>query len=286
MFNSASSDNDTSVDSKNNELIEALSSFGLFALVASGNLFKDERTFKILYNKFIMEKYSTTLMEESNLNNICSRAVHNNINLYQHPLWSEFLDARFEAGFKDHRILYQAFRSRDHYINYYLAWKQDVNWMQVYNAYFSMQKDSGYVTEPFHNALNKYFAQNPLCARISIEADLFDAETKPDSYVRTAMYVAYIRAGFLDKKKARKIRSESSEYTSMRCVDFLLEVSEENPSLYPNIDELLFQFIDTRHETVQTTIASRAPYRLLYAFVGFESKEAKRILEKRMQSGT
>lgn len=277
---------DSSIDiTTDSGLIDSLSWIGFSSLIRYTNLFKDAELSKVMFSKHTMEKYSEILSEQNNLSIICQKAHRNKINLYQHPVWTDFLDAQFEAGVSNNNTAYEAFRTQEHYINYYLEWKQDVNWMEIYNLYFTRQKNSSYLTQPFTNALSKYFSQNPLCARISVEADLFDADQKPDSNVRTEMYCAYIKAGFLDKKKARKIRSESSEYTSMKSIACLIEVAEDNPNLYPNIDEMLLQFSDTKHHSVQEVIASRAPFRLLYAFVGFESNHAKRTLEQRMQNG-
>jgi hypothetical protein len=181
--------------------------------------------------------------------------------------------------------VYEAYRSQDHYINFYLGWKGDVDWMQIYNLYFSKQKSNGYITAPFVRSMESYFKQNPLCARASIENDLFDATSKPDANVRSEMYIQYIKAGYLDKKKARKIRSESSEYASSKALIALLDLHDENPSIYPNIDDLLLQFTDTKYSSVQETLAARAPFRILYAFVGFDSRYAKSMLEQRMQNG-
>lgn len=277
---------DNSIDTTTDGgLINSLSWFGISAIIKNSYLFKDSKYSNIMFNKYIVNTYSEILSNEDNLNIICSKAANENINLYQHPVWTDFLNTQFETGLKNPALVYGAFRDSNHYLNYLLKWKQDVDWMEVYNLYFARQKNISYVSQSFSYVLRKYFANNPLCARISIEADLFEAEQKPDSNVRTEMYAAYIEAGFLDKKKARKIRSETSEYTSMRSVMFLTDIAESNPKLYPNIDELLLQFSDTKHYSVQEIIANRAPFRILYAFVGFESKEAKRILENRMQNG-
>jgi len=266
-------------------LLNALSWFGITTLIRSSNLFKDSRFSKIIFNQYVVDTYSEILTDPDNLSGICHKAAHSGIDLYRHPIWNKFLDTQFEAGLKNDNIIYQALRNSDNYMNYLLHWKKDVDWMEIYNLYFEKQKFHSYVTVPFVNTLNKYFEHNPICARISIEADLFEAESKPDSNVRTEMYIAYIKSGFLDRKKARKIRSESSEYASMKAVSFLMEFAEANPKLYPNIDELLLQFSDTKYDSVQEVIAYHAPYRILCAFVGFESKRAKKILEERMQNG-
>jgi len=280
---------DTSVNLATDDgMLDYLGWFGLQFLIRQTNLFTGDNL-KLILSKTTVEKYSKFLADPGNLTIVCARAKRSNINLYSYPIWADFLDECYKAsiipGNKNRDVVYEAFSTEDHFINYYLDWKSDVDWMDIYNLYYSKQKNSSYVSRPFAKCLEKYFAQNPLCARISIEADLFDAEHKPDASVRTEMYKAYILAGLLNKKKARKIRSESSEYTSMSAVGFLMNAAENNPLLYPNIDELLLQFSDTKHASVQDSIANGAPFRILYAFVGFDSNNAKRTIEKRMQNG-
>lgn len=281
---------DTSVNLATDDgMLDYLTWYGMQFLIRQSNLFVGDNL-RLMLSKTTVEKYSKFLSDPGNLTIVCARAKRSNINLCNYPIWAAFLDDCYKTSIapgdnKVRDVVYEAFSTEDHFINYYLDWKSDVDWMDIYNLYYSKQKRSSYVSRPFAKCLEKYFAQNPLCARISIEADLFDAEHKPDASVRTEMYKAYISAGLLTKKKARKIRSESSEYTSMSAVAFLMKAAEDNPLLYPNIDELLLQFSDTKHASVQEAIAKGAPFKILYAFVGFDDLHSKRTIEQRMQNG-
>lgn len=277
---------DTSLDVHTiSGLRDNLAWIGLSSIIRSRDIFRDPNLSKLMLSEHIIQKYSELISEQSYLNIICSKAFRNKVNLYQHPTWTNFLDKMFASGLKEREIIFQACRGEDHYINYYLDWNKDVDWMEIYSLYSQAQKVTNYLTQPFIKALNKFFETNPLCARTTIEMDLFESDTKPEVGVRGEMYCAYIKAGFLDKKKARKIRSEPSEAVSAKALGCLIDVATENPNLYPNYYEMILQFTDTKHHAVQYLLADKAPYSLLYAFVGFDSSHAKNIIERRMQNG-
>jgi hypothetical protein len=278
---------DNSLDVKTETgLITALAWIGMSSLIRNNrDLFKDQNLYKIMMNPFTLEKFYELFSSEDAFNIICLKAFRNKINLFNHPTWHDLLKKKFEDGIKDPSIVQQAYRSDEHYINFYLGWNNDVDWMEIYTLYLQHQKKCGYVTVPFIKSLDNFFRTNPLCARTKIEEDLFESDSKPDAYIRAEMYRAYIRAGFLDKKKARKIRSETSESVSASALNHLFSVVEENPGLYPNYTDMILQFTDTKYHSVQQILAERAPYNLLYAFVGFDDRHSKNLIERRMQNG-
>jgi hypothetical protein len=268
------------------DLLNRMASIGIVRLCSDFRCIKREEASAILSSEKLLERYKHVFTQAPHLlTNICWESTRYKINLYNTGAWKSFLDESFATLIKDGVFVSEALRTEQNFLNIYASWNENVNWMKVYNSYFSRQKSNSYVSNPFIKTLSEYFRTNPLCARSSIDVDLFEATSKPDANVRSEMYKAYISAGFLDKKKARKIRSETSEWASNNAVKHLLEISAANQSLYPNIDDLILQFADTRHQSVQETIAQLAPFRILYAFVGFDSRYAKSYLEQRMQNG-
>lgn len=278
-------DDSLNLDSSS-DLLEVAAWHGIARLSGYGTLFSNPVYRDVILSEFITKKYAPLFKENTTLlTYIFNKADKSGYNLCDHPSWSEFLEEMYQFAITNGQVIYEASRASDHFLNYYLKWNKNVDWMEVYNLYFAKQKFSSYICEPFSNSIRKYLETNPLCAKISIEAELFESDDKPDSVVRGEMYVAYINAGFLDKKRARKIRSESSEFASNKGVNALLDIANNNPALYPNFSELILQFSDTKYPEVQNSIATKAPYNLLYAFVGFDSSYAKQKIEKRMQDG-
>jgi len=268
------------------DLLNRMASIGIVRLCGDFKSINKEEIASILSSEKLVEKYKHVFTQAPHLlTNICSESARYKINLYKINAWKSFLDESFATLIKDPLFVIDAIRSEQNFINIYASWNESVNWMKIYDGYFDRQGQSSYVSIPFIKTLKEYFRTNPLCARNSIDVDLFEATSKPDANVRAEMYKAYISAGFLSKKKARKIRSETSEWASNSAVKHLLEMNEENTSLYPNIDDLILQFSDTKYQSVQETIAKLAPFRIIYAFVGFDSQHAKRYIEKRMQDG-
>lgn len=120
----------------------------------------------------------------------------------------------------------------------------------------------------------EFFKEDPEAGR----EIMYNVEFKTyKSELRTSLYCSYIKAGLVDKKIARRIRSDGSEYTSNAAIKCFLE----NMDLYQNPKEILTQFVDIKHESAQTTLAQKAPDYLVPYMMGFESYYAKKHLELR-----
>ena len=270
----------------NQELLSRLAYIGFSKICGSFHHIGIEQSIRVFSSPFIVEKYGHIFKQTpSLLTALCYESNRHGLILYKMPVWKVFLDDMYETLSEDRAFLSDAIRNESNFLNIYSKWKEGVSWMNIYNKFIKIQKCSSYISPPFTNMLGEYFRTNPLCARMSIDTDLFEATSKPEANVRAEMYKAYISAGFLDKKKARKIRSETSEWASCEALKHLLALHNSNPTIYPNIDDLVLQFTDTKYHSVQEAIAQNAPFRILYAFVGFDSVFAKRHLEKRMQNG-
>lgn len=124
---------------------------------------------------------------------------------------------------------------------------------------------------------SRFFAESPEAAKSFMHSSSFKERDRHD---RTAYYSAYIKSGLLDKKTARRIRSDSSSKTSCMAVRALLD----NLELYKNQRELLTQFVDTRHADVQQVLASYAPDYMVPFMMSFDDYWAKKTLEQRAEA--
>ena len=95
--------------------------------------------------------------------------------------------------------------------------------------------------------------------------------------VRSVVYKELIAQGLLTKSYARKLRSEASSKASCAALNCLVK----NEELYSNYDELITQFMDTRHEDVAGILASNAPIHMLSFLLGSDFYWAKSTAERR-----
>ncbi len=108
----------------------------------------------------------------------------------------------------------------------------------------------------------------------------FDEFKHKTPFARGQAYSVFIKHGLLNKKTARKIRSEQSSQACMIAVETFF--TPEIYSLYKNTEEILSTFQDVRHENVQDVIARLAPDDSIWRFVSFSSYRAKETLKRRM----
>jgi len=95
--------------------------------------------------------------------------------------------------------------------------------------------------------------------------------------VRAQLYSALSKSGLLTKKQARKMRSDPSSHSSLSGLTSLIA----NSDLYPNYDELLTQFMDTRYEDVAHKLAKSSPIHMISFLLGSEFYWAKSVAEER-----
>lgn len=132
--------------------------------------------------------------------------------------------------------------------------------------------------------VNSLAENNPLSLKLFVESNLFKKgkfdRAKPA--VRGLLYRRYVEQGFLTTKTARKIRSDSSGEASQAGVTALLEGGTE---AYPNQEELLLCFTDSRHECVVEYLARSLPIHLISSLLGTDFTYAKSTIERRMING-
>lgn len=96
--------------------------------------------------------------------------------------------------------------------------------------------------------------------------------------IRGSLYTLYISRGLLERKTARKIRSEQSSAASEKGVEAFLYSYEK----YKNAEELLALFQDSKHVDVQRLITRKAPANTLWRFVSFSDYMCVQYLKERM----
>ncbi len=95
---------------------------------------------------------------------------------------------------------------------------------------------------------------------------------------RGSLYALYISRGLLERKTARKIRSEQSSAASEKGMEAFLHSYEK----YKNAEELLALFQDSKHVDVQRLITRKAPANTLWRFVSFSDHMCVQYLKERM----
>jgi len=100
--------------------------------------------------------------------------------------------------------------------------------------------------------------------------------------MRMVVYVEVIRAGLLEEKIARRIRSDSSERVSSAAIEQLFKSLDQ----YDKPDELVAQFFDTKYERVELELVSKSPDEYLPFLAGVKGSRAKYLLEEKMSKAS
>lgn len=98
---------------------------------------------------------------------------------------------------------------------------------------------------------------------------------------RRNLYIKLVKSGKLDKKIARRVRSESSSRNSFLVLGTIFHSRD----LYKDDDfqDLISQFSDTPYSDVAKFIAINVPSELIPFLMGLGDSQAKMILDKRLQ---
>lgn len=97
--------------------------------------------------------------------------------------------------------------------------------------------------------------------------------------VRLPIFKGLIKSGKLDKKTARKIRSDASEYVSEACITFLFD----HQNLYDakSFKTLFLQFGDSNYYSVRRYLAEHVPANEIMCLMGTNCSSTKQILQRR-----
>jgi hypothetical protein len=153
------------------------------------------------------------------------------------------------------------------------------NWKTMFFGLWQQQCHVSYVRPTFMYCVDELI-KSDRDAFISFSKDnvFWCKDAKPAHIVRSRIYSKYIEAGALDKKTARKIRSDGSEDASHLGLKALIN----NLDLYQNSDELLLQFTDSKYESVIILLVDSLPEYLLTSVMGTNFHYARRRLDQRL----
>ena len=164
-----------------------------------------------------------------------------------------------------------------------LELNDDLDTFEIFEVLYSHVLNRNWVDARYEKILNRLVEESPISLKLFVESNLFKKgkydRSKPA--VRGSLYAEYIKAGFLTKKTARKIRSDSSSEASLAGVQALIQ-SED---VYDSHEDLLLCFTDSRHEYVVAELAASLPLYLISSLLGTDFAYAKRIIENRMTNG-
>jgi hypothetical protein len=269
------------------ELYLALEDIGISRLFDVNNKFRGESTRRLFTSSAFINNYRDTISRHEFMERLVKDAAHNGFNLYSIPEYKEIIDEKFKQIEEKRYDLQLLMNDNDHIVDC-IKWKDDIDYKALYKVIAPLQFNQiykGYLRRFTSLILNGYINKDPVSAKNDLDEILWNSDNSFSPHVRSSLYAMYINAGFLDEKKARKMRSDSSEMASTYAIDALFRVFNTNPNLYQNKEKLLLQFADSRYTDVQYCLASNAPFDMLGSFVGFTSVKARNCLEARINKG-
>ena len=260
-------------------------------LLAKGLVTKTEINFDSLIKEHpvVIEKYLMDITDPQTLKIIIEYFHRHHPERFLNEKWKERLLSSFSKFDYDEVI---NFSTRGNYIKTWV----DTDLIEIYFSILDAYKKEGFFTKTWEEIQNNFnlLIHRPYSTEIIshlapkfIEEDqvravefLHSTSFKDIFYdFRKYYYKSFIECGLLDKKIARRIRSESSEYTASFAISALLN----NLFKYNDAKELLTQFTDIKHWDCQFLLASKAPSYMVPYMMAFESPGAKAMLEKRLK---
>lgn len=135
-------------------------------------------------------------------------------------------------------------------------------------------KNKGYVGVYFLKFSDYAFEKDPKYAINLLHNTDFK---KYPSDTRASLYASFVKAGLLDKKVTRRIRSDASERASLIGIKTLIEHSDKYDA-----KPLFLQLVDIKHSYCQQRLAHYAPDNVVPFLMGFTDQIAKKTIEKRL----
>lgn len=99
---------------------------------------------------------------------------------------------------------------------------------------------------------------------------------------RLAFYNEAINCGLLNKKIARKIRSDQSENTSLQAISLMISKQKNEPGFA----EVLSQVVDTNHSVIAKYLADNLDFKYLPFMAGTIHSRAREIVANRMMQNS
>ena len=213
--------------------------------------------------------------------------VEEEVDLYREgDFWGALLEEMASLSGDDEQIIRGKANDiiREGDCEYLLAAKliPDFDWKEMYNEV--VMKTSyyrGWFPPQLSCITNNMIEQDSQYFIDSMAEKVFNSKVspKPNCTFRGSMYRIYVEGGFLDKKTARKIRSDGSEEASVRGVKALID----NEELYDDYTDLILKFSDSKHNGVLMELARNLPIHLLTSIMGCDDQWVKSEINRRME---
>jgi|TARA_R110001583_G_scaffold16234_34_gene66437 hypothetical protein len=212
-------------------------------------------------------------------------AKDNSIDLYSNSFWRGIIDGGIHSyeSIGDN-IMYG--RESGVELMHMIEQKADMCLSNIFNLTIqSMESNKhNYASNTVCLLFDTHLKRNPSLFSEDVKKNFFDKKSKAGCSIRGKLYYMYASNGFLDKKAARKIRSDASAAASADGLKGLIKARDLDDCPYSESDVLnmILQFTDSRHEDVVIVLADNLPVHLLPSIMGTESRYAKRIMERRI----
>jgi len=226
----------------------------------------------------ILSDHFGSINNNAALNQVFDTANEQEVDLYKIPFWKKKLDKI--AASSDENLV-ELWNGHSNHIVSAANMVPDFDWIKLFKALSGRQDSNNYIRPTYRSVVERFVETSPDKFKSHVETSVFFAkEARPAYAIRGLMYAQYVKAGFLTKKTARKIRSDGSEDSSITGLKALVK----NLDLYSNSDELLLQFTDSKYEQVVCYLAQELPEYLLTSIMGTEFFWAKRKIEDRLEA--
>jgi hypothetical protein len=234
----------------------------------------------------ILEKYPDLLknnlakLSETIQYSIIKGMLKDNPEAFDENFWKDYIEKSFTRIQESSDP--QFIKSNDKWLILLSEIKQrnsKVSWYSVLEKISLAQKADKYTLESFANILERAVKEDSdNLLKIIHKTDI---KSYPRE-LRLSLYQRVIKAGDLDVKTARRIRSDSSGDMSKRALRALFENSKKYDD--DDFQNLITQFSDTKHAWVAQYIALNMPTHLIPFLIGLGDSQAMKIVEMRMNN--
>lgn len=266
----------------NEDILKALAGEGL-ARTFNQNAYGDE-TMSLrghaVSNYAILEDHYQKIIDSGVLSQVFQSAKENGVPLADKPFWKGKIKALSERSLTDCSPT-SLLHGRANDFLYAANLVSDFDWPAMFHKVSAVQNDNGYIMSTYPMIAKKFAECNSMEFKFYVDNSvLSNSGARPKCSVRGYLYKNYVEGGFLTKKSARKMRSDGAEVSSLQG----LKALTSNLELYPNSDELLLQFTDSKYEGVIMHLVDKLPEYLLTSVMGTEFMWAKARLERRIEA--
>ena len=249
---------------------------------------RDDSSFDLLVKDAIIKDkellspslFHAVVNDESDyLTSLLKHAENTEVNLFELPFWQKPIDILSSKLLSEDTVVSEIVNGYRDYAVSAAMMKDSYQWDELFNRVYSYQRSNNYIRGTFLRILSGYADNFSDSFKDFSESEVFFSKTKPAYAARGAIYSQYIKSGFLTTKTARKIRSDASSDASVAGLKALLKSKD----LYPEYDDLLLQFTDSKYDEVICLLASGLPDYLITSIMGTQSYWPKKAVEERLE---